>query len=504
MPFPRASGILLHPTSFPSRFGIGDLGLEAYRFIDFLADSAQQLWQILPLGPTGEPWNSPYLSSYSSMAGNHLLISLEVLRDKGLLAKTDLTELPEMPPSVDFGKVRQIKMPLLQKAWQNFQTNASAVQQKEFEGFCKGTAYWLDDYALFMALKEAFQDTSWPTWEPAISKRQPDAIAQWQDKLQAEIWLHKFLQFEFFQQWSALRKYANLRGIKVIGDISIYVSQDSADVWGNPENFCLDPETGEPALMAGVPPDYFSETGQLWGNPVYNWERLQQTGFKWWVQRFQALFDYVDMVRVDHFRGFQAYWAVQQGETTAMNGEWIEAPGEALFETLQQQFGQLPVLAEDLGVITPEVDALRDRFGFPSMKILQFAFGDMGDKNFLPFRYLPNSVVYPGTHDNETIVGWFNRLSPSDRDMVINYVGCLSPEGINWDFTRLALASVSNQAIIQLQDVLGLGNEGRMNDPSDNAGNWTWRYEADALTPEVRDRLKSMTELFGRAPQTQS
>ena len=504
MPFPRASGILLHPTSFPSRFGIGDLGLEAYRFIDFLADSAQQLWQILPLGPTGDPWNSPYLSSYSSMAGNHLLISLEILRDKGLLAETDLADLPELPMAVDFGKVRQIKMPLLQKAWQNFQTSASAVQQKEFEGFCKGTAYWLDDYALFMALKEAFQDTSWPTWEPAIAKRQPDAIAQWQDKLQAEIWLHKFLQFEFFQQWSALRKYANLRGIKVIGDISIYVSQDSADVWANPENFCLDPETCEPALMAGVPPDYFSETGQLWGNPVYNWERLQQTEFKWWVQRFQALFDYVDMVRVDHFRGFQAYWAVKQGETTAMNGEWIEAPGEALFETLKQQFGQLPVLAEDLGVITPEVDALRDRFGFPSMKILQFAFGDMGDKNFLPFRYSANSVVYPGTHDNETIVGWFNRLSPSDRDAVTQYFGCLSPEGINWDFVRLALSSVSNQAIIQLQDVLGLDNEGRMNDPSNNAGNWRWRYQADALTSEVRDRLKVMTELFGRAPQTQS
>ncbi|HEY9747094.1 MAG TPA: 4-alpha-glucanotransferase [Allocoleopsis sp.] len=504
MPFPRASGILLHPTSFPSRFGIGDLGLEAYRFIDFLADSAQQLWQILPLGPTGDPWNSPYLSSYSSMAGNHLLISLEVLRDQGLLAETDLAELPEMPLAVDFGKVRQTKMPLLRKAWQNFQANASAVQQKEFEGFCKGTAYWLDDYALFMALKEAFQDTSWPTWEPAIAKRQPEAIAQWQDKLQAEIWLHKFLQFEFFQQWSALRKYANLRGIKVIGDISIYVSQDSADVWGNPENFCLDPETGEPALMAGVPPDYFSETGQLWGNPVYNWDQLQKTGFKWWVQRFQALFDYVDMVRVDHFRGFQAYWAVKQGETTAMNGEWIEAPGEALFEALKQQFGQLPVLAEDLGVITPEVDALRDRFGFPSMKILQFAFGDMGDKNFLPFKYLPNSVVYPGTHDNETIVGWFNRLSGSDRDAVTKYFGCLSPEGIHWDFVRLALSSVSNQAIIQLQDVLGLGNEGRMNDPSDNAGNWTWRYQADALTPEVRDRLKMLTELFGRAPQTQT
>jgi 4-alpha-glucanotransferase len=500
MPFPRASGILLHPTSFPSRFGIGDLGLEAYRFVDFLAESEQQLWQVLPLGPTGEPWNSPYLSSYSTMAGNHLLISLELLQDQGLLSEQDFANLPESPLDVDFAQVRQTKMPLLQKAWEHFQANASPVQQQEFAGFCKGTAHWLDDYALFMALKDTYGGALWQTWEPAIAKRQPEAIQQWQEKLKGKIDCHKFLQFEFFRQWSNLKHHANLRGIKIIGDISIYVAHDSADVWANPENFCLDQETHQPALMAGVPPDYFSETGQLWGNPVYNWEQLQQSDFKWWVQRFQTLLEYVDLIRIDHFRGFQAYWAVKQGETTAMNGEWIEAPGEALFELLGEKLGHLPVLAEDLGVITPEVEALRDRFGFPSMKILQFAFGSMGDRNFLPFNYSSNCVVYPGTHDNETIVGWFNHLSSTDREDILQYLGCTSNAGIHWDFIRLALSSVANQAIIQLQDVLGLGNEGRMNDPSHNEGNWNWRYQPNALTSEICDRFKQLTQLYGRAP----
>ncbi len=373
MPFPRASGLLLHPTSLPGRFGIGDLGPEAYRFIDFLKGSAQQLWQVLPLGPTGYG-NSPYMC-YSAMAGNPLLISLEALRERELLTDADL-DFPQFPSDkVAYEQVSQVKMLLLRRASENFQVKASPSQREEFQHFCQQKGEWLEDYALFMALKQAHQGQAWNTWKPEIARRQPEALQQWRQRLTAEIYLQQFLQFEFFRQWSQLRHYANAQGIQIIGDIPIYVAHDSADVWSHPQAFRLDPKTGEAALMAGVPPDYFSATGQLWGNPIYNWEQMQRDRFRWWVQRFRAMLDYVDLIRVDHFRGFQAYWQVQQGETTAMNGEWIEAPGEELFQVIAQELGHLPILAEDLGVITPEVEALRDQFSFPGMKILQFAFG---------------------------------------------------------------------------------------------------------------------------------
>ncbi|PPS41183.1 4-alpha-glucanotransferase [Chroococcidiopsis sp. TS-821] len=499
MPFPRASGILLHPTSFPSKFGIGDLGESAYSFIDFLVQSAQQLWQVLPLGPTGYG-NSPY-ASYSAMAGNPLLISPERLEKQGLLTSADFANLPEFPGSkVDFDRVIQTKLPLLKKACANFQANATPQQQQEFQHFCADKAYWLDDYALFMALKDTNEGVSWYQWKPEIARRHPEALARSRQELEAEIFYHKFVQFEFFRQWQELKHYANEQGIAIIGDIPIYVAHDSADVWANPEIFCLDEETGEPALMAGVPPDYFSETGQLWGNPVYNWEKLQQLNFKWWVQRFQAILDYVDIIRIDHFRGFQAYWAVEQGETTAINGEWIEAPGEALFQAINEQLGKLPVLAEDLGVITPEVEALRDRFEFPGMKILQFAFGSDAGNPFLPFNFPRNCVVYTGTHDNDTTVGWFNSASEYEKERLLRYLGCLSSDGIHWDLIRLALSSVANQALVPLQDLLGLPTEARMNYPSKPEGNWEWRYHADSLTSELSDRLKSLTELYGRAP----
>ncbi len=499
MPFPRSTGILLHPTSFPSRFGIGDLGLEAYRFVDFLAQSAQQLWQVLPVGPTGYG-NSPYMS-YSAMAGNPLIISPDKLREQGLLAEEDNAELPTFPvEKVDFEQVVQTKIPLLKKAYENFKAKAAPVEQKEFAGFCETKAYWLDDYALFMALKDALEGASWHTWEPEIARRQPEALNHWRQRLAAEISYHKYVQFEFFRQWSELKQYANMRGIQIIGDIPIYVAHDSADVWAHREIFCLDENTGEAALMAGVPPDYFSATGQLWGNPVYNWDKLQQVEFKWWVQRFQAMLDYVDIIRIDHFRGFQAYWAVKLGETTAINGQWVEAPGFALFQVLNEKLGKLPVLAEDLGVITPEVEALRDRFEFPGMKILQFAFGSGSGNPYLPFIYPHNCVVYTGTHDNDTTVGWFNQLSNHEKEDVLRYLGCTSPEGIHWDLIRLALSSVANQAIIPLQDVLGLGTEARMNVPSKPVGNWEWRYQADTLTQEVGERLKTLTETYGRAP----
>ncbi len=498
MPFPRSSGILLHPTSFPGRFGIGDLGLEAYKFIDFLAKSNQQFWQVLPVGPTGYG-NSPYMS-YSAMAGNPLLISPDVLKEQELLAEEDFANLPAFPTAkVDFEQVIQIKTPLLKKACENFKAKAAPVQQQEFSGFCESKAYWLDDYALFMAIKDAKAGAGWHTWEPELATKQPEAVEQWRGKLTEEIFYYKYTQFEFFRQWSTLKQYANMRQIEIIGDIPIYVAHDSADVWGNPEFFCLD-EAGNAAQMAGVPPDYFSSTGQLWGNPVYNWDKLQEANFKWWVQRFQAMLDYVDIIRIDHFRGFQAYWAVPQGETTAMNGKWVEAPGSALFQVINEQLGKLPVLAEDLGVITKEVEALRDEFEFPGMKILQFAFGSDPGNPYLPFNYQRNCVVYTGTHDNNTTVGWFNKLSDDEKATISHYLGCISPDGIHWDLIRLALSSVANQAIIPVQDLLGLGTEARLNVPGSSEGNWQWRYQYDDLSDQLSDRLKTLVQLYGRSP----
>ncbi|MDD1413181.1 4-alpha-glucanotransferase [Dolichospermum sp. ST_con] len=498
MPFPRSSGILLHPSSFPSRFGIGDLGSEAYRFIDFLKNSHQQYWQVLPLGPTGYG-NSPYMC-YSAMAGNYFLISPDKLLEEGLLIEEDLADLPDFSvDKVDFNEIIPVKVNLLIKACEDFKTKANSTQKQAFAKFCADKSYWLNNYALFMAIKDAQNGKSWHNWQPELAKRESAAIAKISQELEQEIFYYKFIQYEFFRQWSELKNYANENGVDIIGDIPIYVSHDSADVWANPEIFALDEETGEVALMAGVPPDYFSATGQLWGNPVYNWEELQKQDFKWWILRFEAMLDYVDIIRIDHFRGFEAYWAVPQGEETAMNGEWIEAPGVALFETIRKQLGKLPVLAEDLGIITPEVEALRDQFEFPGMKVLQFAFGSDPGNPFLPFNYTRNAVVYTGTHDNDTTIGWFNTGNDYEKQNLLLYLGCISPDGIHWDLIRLALSSIANQAIIPLQDVLGLGTDARMNFPSTAEGNWGWRYQAGVLTEELGDRLKTLTLRYGRA-----
>jgi len=500
MPFFRTSGVLLHPTSLPSRFGIGDLGLEAYKFIDFLVAADQQLWQVLPVGPTGYG-NSPYMS-YSAMAGNPLLISPDQLKEEQLLTDEDLDHFPDLPGHpVDFDRVIAHKMPLYAKAFQNFQAHNSPIAQKEFAGFCETKARWLNDYALFMALKEHFQGVSWSSWDADIATRTPEAIAHYENLLSDRISFHKYLQFAFFQQWSELKQYANLRGIEIIGDIPIYVAHDSADVWAHPGLFSLDEKTREPSLMAGVPPDYFSATGQLWGNPVYNWEALQKQNFAWWVQRFESLLDYVDIIRIDHFRGFQAYWAVPMGEENAIDGEWLEAPGAELFTVIAEKLGKLPILAEDLGVITDEVIALRDQFEFPGMKVLHFAFNSGHDNVFLPFNYEQNCVVYTGTHDNDTTIGWFYSLSEEQRGDVWRYAGFISPWGIHWDLIRLAMGSVANQVIIPLQDILGLDGYARMNYPSVPEGNWAWRYWDGALTTELSDRLKTMTQTFGRSPK---
>ncbi len=501
MVFSRASGILLHPTSFPSRFGIGDLGPEAYKFVDFLKESGQQLWQVLPLGPTGFG-NSPYLC-YSAMAGNPFLISPEKLRDNDLLTDEDLEAFPEFSADkVDYDGIIAAKNSLLQKACNNFKHKATEEQKTAFSEFCATKGYWLSDYSLFMAIKEAREGASWNTWDEAIARRVPAAIAEWQQRLTDEIYYHKYLQFEFFRQWAELKQYANDNGVKIFGDLAIYVAHDSADVWAHPGLFCLDGETGEPSLMAGVPPDYFSETGQLWGNPVYRWERLQQENFHWWVLRIQSILDYVDLIRIDHFRGLQAFWAVPQGETTAINGEWIEAPGEEFFNLLDEKLGKLPFIAEDLGLIDHKVEALRDKFGFPGMKILHFAFDSGPDNPYLPYNYNGFQwVVYTGTHDNNTTVGWFEERSSEARERVTRYLGFTSDWGIHWELIRLAMSSVAVYALFPLQDVLGLGGEAKMNKPSTAEGNWDWRYRSEMLTGEVSDRLKSLTEVYGRLPQ---
>ncbi|MEM7593585.1 MAG: 4-alpha-glucanotransferase [Cyanobacteria bacterium P01_A01_bin.83] len=496
----RASGVLLHPTSLPSRFGIGDLGENAYRFIDFLTNSDQQIWQILPIGPTGYG-NSPYLS-YSALAGNPLLISPDILHQQGLLTDADIYDLPNFDLDyVDFDRVIATKMPLLRRASDRFKEQASDTEQEEFRRYCNRHNDWLSDYALFMSLKQAHDGSSWHQWSADIMGRQPEAMAEWATKLTDEIWFHKFVQYQFFCQWTNLKQYANQKGIKLFGDIPIYVAHDSVDVWAHSDIFRLDPKTGEPALMAGVPPDYFSETGQLWGNPVYNWEELEKTEFKWWIRRVEAILEYVDIIRIDHFRGFQAYWAVPQGETTAMNGTWLEAPGDEFFQLLEQQLGKLPIVAEDLGVITPEVEALRDKFEFPGMKILQFAFDSDRANGFLPFNYANhNCIVYTGTHDNNTTVGWFNERSPEAQSQVVDYLGCICEDGIHWALIRLALSSVGNTVVLPFQDILGLGTDAKMNTPSQATGNWTWRCRKEAFNDELSGRLKYLTYLYGRTP----
>jgi len=499
MAFPRSSGILLHPTSFPSRFGIGDLGPAAYRFIDFLYESGQQIWQVLPLGPTGHG-NSPYMC-YSAMAGNPALISLERLQETGWLFEEDLHTLPSFAADwVDYDHVNQSKLPLLKLAAQRFREQGDLAQRQAFDEFCARSHFWLNDYALFMALKGVFGGKSWHQWDEAIAQRLPEALEHWRIELLDDTFFQKFLQFVFFHQWGELRAYANDAGIQIMGDIPIYVAHDSVDVWAFPDLFHLDPETGNPKLMAGVPPDYFSETGQLWGNPIYRWDRLQETDFHWWLERFKAAFQLVDMVRIDHFRGFCAFWAVPQGEETAINGEWVEAPGEAFFKTLEAQLGALPIIAEDLGVITPDVVALREQFNLPGMKILQFAFGGGADNPFLPFNHDRNFVVYTGTHDNNTTQGWFQTLPDWERDALLNFLGCTGNDGIHWDLMRLAMGSVANQAVFPLQDLLGLGTEARMNFPGKAEGNWQWRYWEGALTQELSDRLRFLTSIYGRMP----
>jgi 4-alpha-glucanotransferase len=486
--FPRASGILLHPTSVPGPFGIGDLGKETYRFIDFLLAAGQRIWQVLPLGLIGEG-DSPY-KSISAFGLSPLLISPEKLVERGYLTPSDLADKPNFPEmEVDFESVVPYKLGLLRKAFARFE------QTEEYVEFEEHNRPWLDPLARFVALKVSNGGVAWTRWDPT---RQPDEV---------EIKLQKFLQFELSRQWGELRQYCHARGIRIIGDIPFYVEHDSADVWANPEMFDLD-EEGNPRVISGVPPDYFSATGQLWGNPTYRWDRLEQSAYRWWIDRLRATFGAVDIVRLDHFRGFEAYWEVPAKAPNAINGRWVQGPGAKLFETAQKELGPLPIVAEDLGLITPEVEDIRNKFSFPGMKVLQFAFASgPGPRTFLPHNYCRNVVAYTGTHDNDTTVGWWasaggdgtggQKDPQGEQARVRAYLGTDGTE-INWAFIRAVMVSVADTVIVPAQDLLGLGSEARMNRPGTPTGNWRWRYLPGALTSKLADRLRALTELCDR------
>ncbi len=486
----RKSGILLHPTSFPSSYGIGDFGNEAFDFIDFLHESKIKLWQILPLGPTGYG-DSPY-QCFSAFAGNHLLISLDKLIEQGLLTKDDIIEKPSFPDNkVDYRMVNECKIPVLKKAFSNFDAHSHNKEKSKLDRFCRDNNFWLDDYSLFMSVKEFHGGKQWDEWDKGISHYDSDSIKMWSDKLKDNINYWKWLQYIFYRQWSDIKYYANNKDIKIIGDLPIFVSYDSSDLWSNPDQFQF-------SYVAGVPPDYFSSTGQMWGNPQYRWERMKEDDYKWWRNRFSQLLKMIDVIRIDHFRGFEATWFIPYGKENAIQGEWVKSPGEDFFETVFRYFGEIPILAENLGVITEDVENLRKKFDMPGMKVLHFAFEDFNPHNsFLPHNYEKNTVAYTGTHDNDTTIGWFNSMNDNVQHYVREYLGSNSEE-IHWDMIKSIIRSSANYAIIPLQDCLGLGTEARMNFPSKIGDNWNWRYKKGDLTEDLKNRLKKLNELYGR------
>jgi 4-alpha-glucanotransferase len=490
----RSAGLLLHPSSLPGRYGIGDLGPAALAWVDALAQARQTWWQVLPLGPTGYG-DSPYQAT-STFAGNPLLLSPEWMVQDGLLRQSDLGA-PNFPTErVDYPAVSVYKRGLLLRAWEHFRGGAAAALRGPFEEFIVRQARWLDDFALFQALKDAHASKVWTEWEPGLVQRHPGIMARARQHLGNGIALHQFTQFLFFRQWQHLRQYAHEHGVRLIGDIPIFVSADSADVWANPQLFQLD-ERRRPRVVAGVPPDYFSKTGQLWGNPLYNWEALRASGYSWWVARLQATLEMVDLVRLDHFRGFEAYWEIPAGMPTAEVGRWVKAPGADFLRTARSVLGGLPLIAEDLGLITPEVEALRDEFGLPGMRILQFAFSD-GKNPYLPHNFVRRTVAYTGTHDNDTTAGWFAALPENERHYLRRYLPQVSEATVAWDLIRLGWASVADYALAPLQDVFALGTEARMNLPGKAEGNWRWRFTADRLTSAILDRLADLTDTYNR------
>ncbi len=500
MRFTRSSGVFLHPTSLPGKYGIGTLGSQAYEFVDFLAAAEQSLWQVCPLGPTGYG-NSPY-QSFSAFAGNPYLINLEQLREEGLLTQEDLAEAPDFPSDkVNYGEMINFKVPILKKAFREFKASASNQEQEEFASFCRENEDWLVDYGLFRAIKEHFGGRPWTEWEEKIKFRDSETLEEYKAELADKIEFREFLQYIFFKQWTSLKDYANQREIKIIGDIPIFVAFDSADAWAHPDLFFFD-EDLSPTKVAGVPPDYFSETGQLWGNPLYKWERLQENDYQWWIERIKATLRMVDIIRIDHFRGFQDYWAVPAGAESALHGEWKPGPREDFFQTVEKKLGKLPFLAEDLGIIPEEVEELRNKFSFPGMKILQFAFHGGGAAKYLPHNYPKNCVAYTGTHDNNTTLGWYeDEATDEEKRQLHHYLEKnldYKHGNICWDFIELISASPAVFAITPLQDILSLGNEARLNTPGAPDGNWQWRFKREDLTSELTDRLLGVTKRNNR------
>ncbi|MCL2761502.1 MAG: 4-alpha-glucanotransferase [Desulfuromonadales bacterium] len=490
--YSRHSGILLHPTSLPGEGGIGSFGREAIAFIDFLKAAGQSLWQILPLGPTGYG-NSPY-SCYSAFAGNPLLINLEKLVEAGDLKKKD-TVASFPTDKVDYEAVIAFKSSILKKAAASFFAKAESSRKEAFWNFCDST-FWLHDYALFMVLREYFGEESWNNWPSALVKRDPVTCKEYSDKLGEDIGFQKYMQWQFYTQWSEVKAYANNLGIKIIGDAPIFVAYDSVDVWCNQQIFRLDKD-GLPLVVAGVPPDYFSSTGQRWGNPHYNWDNLALDGYNWWLARIGNDLALYDIVRIDHFRGFEAAWTIPASEKTAIKGEWVKGPGDKLFEAVRAKFGNLPIIAEDLGIITPEVEAIRDKFSLPGMKILQFAFEGGAVNAYLPHNHILNSVVYTGTHDNDTTLGWFSGLDTEKQQLICDYLNCKN-DGLLESMIRVAVGSVARYAILPMQDVLSLGSSARMNIPGTSAGNWGWRMGKDSIAPALAERLKHLAIIYGR------
>jgi 4-alpha-glucanotransferase len=493
----RMSGVLLHVTSLPSYGGVGDFGPAAYGFVDFLAAAKQRLWQVLPLSPTGYG-SSPY-SALSAFAGNPVLISLERLVQDGWIAAERLEGLPGHDGPADFGAAATRKIPLIEEAAANFLANASDETRARFQNFCQSNIAWLPDYAMFNVLRRRFGYVSWNEWPAEFAQRKHDALTAALTEHGRELAVEQAIQFFFDEQWCALRAYCKERDIRILGDVAIFVNYDSSDVWTHPELFELDEKRGM-IRVSGVPPDYFSATGQRWGNPLYKWGEMRERGFDWWVARIRRTLTLYDMIRLDHFRGFEAYWSIAFDEETAVNGQWVKAPGHELFQRLKDVFGELPFIAEDLGLITPEVDELRERFGMPGMRILQFGFSDRGAHMYLPHKYVPNTVAYTGTHDNNTTLGWWKEGATADeRANAQTYLQTIEHDGdIVWAMIRAAARSVANLCIFPMQDVLHLGSEGRMNTPAASWGNWTWRYGKDALHPDFATRLAALMEMTDR------
>ncbi len=499
MTFQRSSGILLHPTSLPGPNGIGELGPDAYAWIDWLGGTGSSLWQVLPLGPTSYG-DSPY-QCFSAFAGNPYLISFERLTADGLLEEIDFHDRPRFDPArVDYGTIYYWKLAVLDRAFERFKKRKFENQKKELDDFRAKHAHWLPEYALFMALKDAHGGQPWWEWPEKLRLRDAATLAKAQKAHERAVEKHEFRQYLFFKHWEELREYAHEKGVQIVGDIPIFVAYDSSDVWANRELFYLD-DQGNLTVQAGVPPDYFSETGQLWGNPLYRWDMHMQSGYTWWFDRMRAVLDQVDIVRLDHFRGFYDYWEVPGDAKTAEHGRWVKGPGADFFNKLNETLGELPIIAEDLGDLHPKVYELRDQFNLPGMKILVFAFGEEHPGIFAPHNYTSNTVVYTGTHDNDTVRGWYERVSEKERDMARRY---LARDGhdISWDLIRLAWSSVSVFALAPLQDFLGLGNEARMNKPGTlGPQNWSWRVLREAFEPGLQARIRDANQLYGRSFQ---